>query len=423
MHDIESQQQLDNERFLRDNSEFRNFPIRVQTLILKSPNASDDFMNFFVHGGKIVEDQAEPLAVYRRQPSREIIINRDLLMLTKTPQGDFAAERLFSILAHEIGHDKDHNMIFPSHGTMEEYVQFCSEIEARAIFNTFPIFADLRESEPSLTPKWDAVGYDSLGAHWGALYKQWKDGAVDNEGVILEAAKVVQSFPYTRDDETGNQFRTWRDYYLDQFQHLKKEEPVPTAFLPEPDLFDRVFEALINKDDDALRALGNEYFQSPDGQQLMQEGRELGHAMERKADALALAQGRPLPIGYSIGTLTGKQDPRDWDHPDHALYSAIRRELPHEVSDDMAAHVMLQARQAGIHNADRLEHVSVHNGQAFVAGRSFAGMTHVDLSQTPPPMEDTVQQSQRLDQQLAMERQQWLAQQQEQARNGPSMSM
>jgi len=72
---------------------------------------------------------------------------------------------------------------------------------------------------------------------------------------------------------------------------------------------------------------------------------------------------------------------------------------------------------------DRLEHVSVHDNKVFVSGRNFLGMTSVDLSQTPPPMEDTVQQSQRLDQQLALERQQWLAQQQEQARNGPSMSL
>lgn len=229
MDEIKPQQQLDNERFLRDNSEFRNLPIRVQTLILKSPNASDDFMNFFAHGGKVVEDPAEPLAVYRAQPSPKIIINRDLLMLAKTPQGDFAAERLFSILAHEIGHDKDRNIIFSPHGTAEGYAQFCSEIEARAIFNAFPIFADLRESEPSLTPKWDAVGYDSLGAHWGALYKQWKDGGVDKEGVIVEAAKVVQRFPYTRDDGTGNQFKTWRDYYLDQFQQLKREGPTPSG--------------------------------------------------------------------------------------------------------------------------------------------------------------------------------------------------
>lgn len=192
---------------------------------------------------------------------------------------------------------------------------------------------------------------------------------------------------------------------------------------PAPDLYDRVFEALINQDDAAMRALGNEYFQSPEGQQVLQEGRELSRAMERKADALALAQGRPLPTGYSIGTLTGKQDPRDWDHPDHALYSAIRQQLPREVPDDMAAHVMLQARQAGIRDANSLEHVSVRDSQAFVTGRNFIGMTRVDLAQTPPPMEDVVQQSQRLDQQLMLERQQWLAQQQEQARGGPSMSL
>jgi len=196
-----------------------------------------------------------------------------------------------------------------------------------------------------------------------------------------------------------------------------------TSALSEPDLFDRVFQALIDKDDAALRAVRTEYFQSADGQQLMQEGRELRQTQERKADALALAQGRPLPTDYSIGTLTGKQDPRDWDHRDHGLYSAIRQQLPAHVPDEMAAHVMLQARQAGIHDLQRLEHVSVHDNKAFVTGNNFVGMTSVDLSRNAPPMEDTVQQSQQLDQQLALERQQWLAQQQELARSGPSMSL
>ena len=234
----------------------------------------------------------------------------------------------------------------------------------------------------------------------------------------------------TRNADQTTDLNINRNGTIERLLHVDPDAPVlrpvqqPVGLAqPTPDLFDRVFEALINKDDAALRTARIDYFQSADGQQLLQDGRELRHAQERKADAMALAQGRPLPNGYSIGTLTGKQDPRDWDHSDHALYSAIRQQLPREVSDDMAAHVMLQARQAGIRDVDRLEHVSVHDNKVFVSGRNFLGMTSVDLSQTPPPMEDTVQQSQRLDQQLALERQQWLAQQQEQARNGPSMSL
>lgn len=55
------------------------------------------------------------------------------------------AETLFSVLAHEIGHNKDDMVPFPSDGTPEQYVQYRSTMEAKAIFNAFPIFNDLKK--------------------------------------------------------------------------------------------------------------------------------------------------------------------------------------------------------------------------------------------------------------------------------------
>lgn len=43
---------LVDEQFLRANEQFRELPERIQDLILKSPNASADFKDFFASGGK-----------------------------------------------------------------------------------------------------------------------------------------------------------------------------------------------------------------------------------------------------------------------------------------------------------------------------------------------------------------------------------
>lgn len=424
---------LSDEQFLRNNAQFRRMPDHLQNLILKSQSASSDFRIFFAAGGEIQPDNNQSLAAYRSEPSRQILVNsKEYNFAYKSPEGNYVSERLFSIMAHEIGHDKDRDARFPPNVSAEEYVRYCSTKEAKAIFNAFPIFADLRETEPGFRPHWNAVGYDPMGVRWPGLYNSWRDGRLDNETVINRIADAVPNFPYTRDDSVGDQFKTWGDYYLHEFYAQQRNKSPSHAHAPESfsstastqtDLFDRVFVAMLNKDNAAIRALSAEYFQSPEGQQLLQEGRELGQAYARQADAKALAVGRPLPNGYSIGTLTGKQDPRDWDHADHALYSAIRQQLPREVSDDMAAHVMLQARRSGIREERHLDLVSVRGDTALVAGRNYAGFANVDLSQTPPTMQETVQQSQQFDQQLAFERQQWLAQQQEQARHGPSRSL
>ncbi|MGO4780722.1 hypothetical protein AB4084_35120, partial [Lysobacter sp. 2RAB21] len=103
----------------------------------------------------------------------EIHVNRNRYEFARLPEGWYSATGLFSILAHEIGHDKDGQAKFPPSGTVEQYVQFRSEKEARAIFNSFPIFADLARNDPQFRPKLDEVGYDSSGLGWGLLYQQW----------------------------------------------------------------------------------------------------------------------------------------------------------------------------------------------------------------------------------------------------------
>lgn len=216
-----------NAEYLRGHAGFAELPPRFRELVLKSPHASSDFASFYANGGRIVGDPNEALASYRSEPQREIRINQAQLEFAKTPGGAHLVDGMFSTIAHEIGHDKDRGASFPR-GTADEYVQFRSEKEAKAIFNAFPIFADLAKSEPSFKPVWKDLGYSPMGLAWPPLYNQWRGGALAEPEVIKEIAKSVADFPYTRrdglSDQSGDGRLTQRDLYLRDYQGLLREQ-------------------------------------------------------------------------------------------------------------------------------------------------------------------------------------------------------
>lgn len=74
----------------------------------------------------------------------------------------------------------------------------------------------------------------------------------------------------------------------------------------------------------------------------------------------------------------------DKAHPDTALHNAIRSQLPAAISNEAAAHVTLQAKQAGIDSPDKLQSVAVQDGKAFVMGTTPGNRAAVDLGQAPP---------------------------------------
>ncbi|TKR33901.1 hypothetical protein FCE95_06420 [Luteimonas gilva] len=244
---------------------------------------------------------------------------------------------------------------------------------------------------------------------------------LEEEGLNLGRSKVPQPYYDTDLSPAGLRYFDHTQGGRYDHQYVPQAAHLPDAD-PQASLIDRFIDALERDDKVALSLARAMYINSEDGQQLIQDS--MAHAQERKAEAAAYIRFRDLsanPDGPSLGTLTGRRDPRDWDHPDHALYSAIRRELPPQVSDEAAAHVMLQAKQAGIVEPRDLDGVEVRNDRAFVAGKHLQA-AHADLSQDPPPMREIVRQSELLDQQMAQDRAQWLAQQQELARSGPSIS-
>jgi len=94
------------------------------------------------------------------------------------------------------------------------------------------------------------------------------------------------------------------------------------------------------------------------------------------------------------------------NHRDYPLFETIHRQLPAGTSDAQAAHVMAQAKQNGIRDAHQLDRVAVVDGNAWVVGRTPGFLAKVDLSAPTPPLSESLRQSEQVDQQQSMERQQ-----------------
>lgn len=132
-------------------------------------------------------------------------------------------------------------------------------------------------------------------------------------------------------------------------------------------------------------------------------------------DTLALPAPQPVAIDALLGN-----DPRNPEHRDHAFFELLQRNLPPGTSDEMVAHVLLEAKIGKVRGVGDVEQIMVHNDRVFVMSKTPGFRAAVDLAQAPPPMQDTVQRSDALDAER-MQRQQWLAQEQQLSRN-PSMS-
>lgn len=79
----------------------------------------------------------------------------------------------------------------------------------------------------------------------------------------------------------------------------------------------------------------------------------------------------------------------DKGHPDTPLHNAIRGQLPSPISNEAAAHITAQAKQAGIDSPEKLQSVTVQDGKAFVMGTTPGFRTAVDLGQPAPSVEQT----------------------------------
>ncbi len=104
-------------------------------------------------------------------------------------------------------------------------------------------------------------------------------------------------------------------------------------------------------------------------------GKQTHAALEK-----AQQQSQAKPAGPLLG---------DKGHPDTPLHNAIRAQLPSPISNEAAAHITAQAKQAGIDSPEKLQGVTVQDGKAFVMGTTPGFRTAVDLGQPAPSVEQT----------------------------------
>lgn len=101
---------------------------------------------------------------------------------------------------------------------------------------------------------------------------------------------------------------------------------------------------------------------------------------------LSAAQTQDADTRTAAGPLLG-----DKGHPDTPLHNAIRSQLPSVISNEAAANVTLQAKQAGIDSPEKLQSVAVQDGKAFVMGTTPGFRAAVDLSHAPPVEQTSAQ--------------------------------
>lgn len=164
--------------FLETNAQFQEMPVRIKEWILKSPNATQDFADFFGKGGQIITQPDLPKPFYRPSTPPAIVVDEtNWSAMKEYPTNAWPQRHLFGMLGHEVGHDRDNTTRpFKQGGSVDEYVQYRSEIEAKAIFNAFPIFNDLKnEDEFKKEAPFESIGY-LHGMELAKLHRQWNAG-------------------------------------------------------------------------------------------------------------------------------------------------------------------------------------------------------------------------------------------------------
>lgn len=221
--------------FLETNAQFQEMPGHIKGWILKSPNATQDFADFFEKGGRIDTHPDLPKPFYRPSSPPAIVVNEaEWSAMKEYGVNTWPQRHLFGMLVHEIGHDRDNTtQPFKQGGSVDEYIQYRSEIEAKAIFNAFPIFNDLKnEVEFKKEAPFESIGY-LHGMELAKLHREWNAGDLTDKQVVSAIAAKVADTRYTLGgtliDQDGNGVLTHRDAYMRDYERVfrPKGEPLP----------------------------------------------------------------------------------------------------------------------------------------------------------------------------------------------------
>lgn len=298
---------------------------------------------------------------------------------------------MFSMLAHEVGHNQYNtkDVLFKG-GSAEDYVQYRAGLEGHAIFNAFSIFKDL-EGDPAFknNASFNSTGYLN-GIELGQMYNQWRSGELNDAAAVERITAKVADTPYWLStpltDKNNDGKLTHRDAYLRDYEQVIKQHP---KLAKPPELPQ---ESMPNK---APRL----------------RGPASGRATPDE-DALDLSH--RAQDGDTI--VVNRVDP---------LLEAIWAQLPKGTSREKAEEVKLAAKIGGIERPDQFERIDFKDNdtRAFVRGKFDGFRADVYLATPAPSLQATQQQEQMHDREQAL---MWERFDQQQARlnqDGPKMSL
>lgn len=221
------------EGYLKQNPEFLDMPSKIRSWIEASPNATTDFAEFFRRGGFIDERANVELPYFQEMtPPRVVVDGAKWDVFRQKDAIEYPQFSAFGTLAHEIGHDRYNTGTVPFTGkTAEEYVDYRAGLEAQAIFNAYPIFKDLEQHPDFKQRPFNSIGY-LQGMELGQMYKQWRNGELDDKTVVDRIAAKVPDRPYTlglMQDQNGDGQLTHRDAYLRDYKQYIAPKLEPQA--------------------------------------------------------------------------------------------------------------------------------------------------------------------------------------------------
>ncbi|WDK83948.1 DUF6792 domain-containing protein [Xanthomonas campestris] len=131
---------------------------------------------------------------------------------------------------------------------------------------------------------------------------------------------------------------------------------------------------------------------------------EVRQRMEAEHQQQYVPPGWKIPLGASGSEVDAPATPRgrfgepaSASVPSDPLYQAIHSKLPAGTSPAEAMHATVEAKRAGIVRPDQLQSVTSHQDSVWIVGQTPGFRVKVDLSETVPPLQESIRQSQALD--------------------------
>ncbi|MEA9609035.1 DUF6792 domain-containing protein [Xanthomonas campestris pv. plantaginis] len=122
--------------------------------------------------------------------------------------------------------------------------------------------------------------------------------------------------------------------------------------------------------------------------QEVQERMQTGH------EPTYVPPGWKMPLGGSPERCV---EPTPASVPSDPLYQAIHSKLPAGTSPAEAMYATVEAKRAGILRVDQLQSVTSHQDNVWIVGQTPGFRVKVDLSESVPPLQESIRQSQALD--------------------------